>query len=326
MRELILTEENYRESMTQSVLPYLAARETQLWLEREAGKRIFCMRYLADSPVGVVLISHGFTESAEKYQESICYFLQKGYHVYCMEHCGHGHSYRLTQDLSLVHVDTYKRYTADLLFIAETAKRENKALPLFLYAHSMGGGIGLAAAAEAPERFERLVLSAPMLRPLTNPAPWPVAKLIAGVSCALGKGTSYVMGQKPYGGMERYEDSASTSCARFTLYQERRAAEPLYQTSAASYGWLRSAGALNRYLRTEGWKRISSPVLLFQAESDSFVCKPEQDWFIQKLCDRGVAARIVRPAGTKHEVCNCADGRVVTDYWEAVFVFLESGI
>lgn len=324
MKELILKEEHYGGEMERSVLPYLQARGTQLWLEREAGKRIFCMRYLADSPVGVVLISHGFTESAEKYQESIYYFLQKGYHVYCVEHCGHGHSYRLTEDLSLVHVDTYRRYTADLLFAADTARRENKALPLFLYAHSMGGGIGAAAAAEAPEYFSRVVLSSPMIRPLTEPVPWPAAKMIAGVCCALGKKAGYVMGQKPYGGMERFEESASTSCARFTYYQEKRAAEPLYQTSAASYGWLRSAGKLNHYLRTEGWKRISAPVLLFQAESDSFVSKPEQEWFIKKLCDRGVEARLVKPAGTKHEICN-AEESIMVKYWEEVFGFMGAG-
>lgn len=57
-------------------------------------------------------------------------FLKKGLHVYCMEHCGHGHSYRLTEDLSLVHIDRYERYVEDLFFVAGKIKKENAGLPL----------------------------------------------------------------------------------------------------------------------------------------------------------------------------------------------------
>ena len=40
----------------------------------------------------------------------IYYFLKAGYYVYMPEHMGHGQSYRLTSDPSLVHIDTWKRY------------------------------------------------------------------------------------------------------------------------------------------------------------------------------------------------------------------------
>ena len=73
------------------------------------------------------------TETSEKYKELIYYFLRGGYHVYIPEHCGHGHSYRLVEDPSLVHVDCYKRYVADLLFVARTAKKEHKNLNLYLF-------------------------------------------------------------------------------------------------------------------------------------------------------------------------------------------------
>ena len=60
------------------------------------------LQYLSDidMPKGVVVISHGFTESAVKYDEVAYYFLKEGYHVYIPEHCGHGRSYRLTADPS----------------------------------------------------------------------------------------------------------------------------------------------------------------------------------------------------------------------------------
>ncbi len=75
------------------------------------------LQYLSDidMPKGVVVISRGFTESAVKYDEVAYYFLKEGYHVYIPEHCGHGRSYRLTADPSLVHIDTWRRYIRDFL-------------------------------------------------------------------------------------------------------------------------------------------------------------------------------------------------------------------
>jgi lysophospholipase len=109
VERLILSEQGYREQMENVVKPYLDIRKSVLWPEREEGKKIYCERYLADSPKGVVMISHGFTETAEKYKEVIYYFVKKQYHVYLPEYCGHGRSYRLIPDSSLIYVDDYQR-------------------------------------------------------------------------------------------------------------------------------------------------------------------------------------------------------------------------
>ena len=130
MKNGILKEQDYQEQMEHVVEPYLHSKERELWLEREHGKQIYVRCYQAKKARGVVLISHGFTETSEKYKELIYYFLRGGYHVYIPEHCGHGRSYRLVEDPSLVHVDSYKRYVADLLFVARTAKKEHKNLKL----------------------------------------------------------------------------------------------------------------------------------------------------------------------------------------------------
>lgn len=54
MERLILSEQGYREQMENVVKPYLDIRKSVLWPEREEGKKIYCERYLADSPKGVV--------------------------------------------------------------------------------------------------------------------------------------------------------------------------------------------------------------------------------------------------------------------------------
>lgn len=317
----LLSEQHYAEEMKEIVEPYLAERGTVLYLEREPGRKIFCMRYLAEKPEGVILISHGYTETAEKYKEIIYYFVKAGYHVYAPEHCGHGRSYRLTDDRSLVHIDSYQRYVKDLLMTAERAKEENPELPLALYGHSMGGGIAAAAAGEAPDLFCKVILSSPMILPLSSPVPRRVARLAAAVVCCLGKGQSYLPGHHPYEEEELFEDSASASRERFDYYQEKRKEEPLYQTCAASYGWLNEAYRLNRFLQRRAWKKISCPVRLFQAEQDAYVSAGEQERFVRKMC-RKKDVRLIRVPGMKHEIFNSPNS-VLETYWRKIFAFLK---
>ena len=217
MERLILSEQGYREQMENVVKPYLDIRKSVLWPEREEGKKIYCERYLADSPKGVVMISHGFTETAEKYKEVIYYFVKKQYHVYLPEYCGHGRSYRLIPDSSLIYVDDYQRYVNDFLYVAKMAAKENPGLPVFLYGHSMGGGLAAAEAAQEPELFTKVVLSSPMIRPATGNILWPVAKQIAFGACQQGKGAEYVVGQHPYEGRENFETSSRKAFFRHAL-------------------------------------------------------------------------------------------------------------
>ena len=69
---------------------------------------------------GAVVISYGFTENARKYSELIWYFLLDGYSVCVLEHRGHGFSVRDVDDPSVVWIDDWRRYVADLAKFAET--------------------------------------------------------------------------------------------------------------------------------------------------------------------------------------------------------------
>lgn len=333
--EYLLSEDNYIKEMNETVSPYLNQRKTEVYPEREAGKPIFCARYTADSPKGIVLISHGFTESAEKYREAAYYFTKLGYHTCVIEHCGHGRSYRLTEDLSLVHIDRFERYVEDLLFVSRSARDAFPGLPLYLYGHSMGGGIAAAAAATAPGMFQKLLLSSPMIRPATGNIPWAAACLLASAFCLVGKGTEYVMGQHPYDGLETFQDSASLSEQRFSYYQNIKKAEPLFQTSAASYRWMREAARMSRFLATKAWKQIQSPALVFQAGQDDFVSGTQQKLFVEKINRSGQGrssgrnaaptARLIRMPDSKHEIYN-SEKPALEVYWEEIFTFLQQDL
>ena len=91
IHNLIIPAEKYAERMESMVLPYLAERKTENYCEREKGKKIFYLRCLADHPQGIVILSHGYTETTDKHLENIYYFLRGGYHVFMPEQIGRAH-------------------------------------------------------------------------------------------------------------------------------------------------------------------------------------------------------------------------------------------
>lgn len=320
----LIADAQYEEDMEAVVCPYLAEREEELWLERQPDEKIHCMHYRADDARGIVLISHGFIESAGKYKEVIYYFLKAQYEVYIPEHCGHGDSYRLVEDLSKVYVDDYKRYVKDFLYVAAYACRANsKHLPVYLFAHSMGGAIGLMAAAKEPELFQKIILSSPMLQPLAGGVPWTAAVLIARKSRNLGKDKAFVLGMQAYNGPGRFIDGCSTSFERFDYYEKQRAQNERWQTNAATYGWLCEAEKMSRLLLNHVYKKIMVPVLLFQAGQDKIVSLPAQEKFIRLLGKRGQSeAMLYRIDTAKHEIYNSTSEEMEI-YWEKIFEFLD---
>ena len=115
-----ITEEHYQEIMQSEVEPYLAERRDTGFDERVPGQPIYYEHYRADSPKGVIVISHGFTESITKFAESIYYMLQAGYEVWGVDHRGHGRSFRANANHLVVHVDRFEDYVEDLRHLTET--------------------------------------------------------------------------------------------------------------------------------------------------------------------------------------------------------------
>ena len=88
----IIHENEYVYKMNDEIEPYLATHRQEGYVpgaedhlhRKDTGivGKINVQRYLAEKPKGVIIISHGFTEAAPKYDEMIYYFLKAGYHVY----------------------------------------------------------------------------------------------------------------------------------------------------------------------------------------------------------------------------------------------------
>ena len=192
----LIDEARYDAEMDATVLPALQACMTEGWMEPatvdwegkalpklERPGRLHYYRYDARtfdalreegaSGVfrGTIVISHGFTEFGRKYSEMVWYFLLAGYSVCVFEHRGHGHSAHDMSNPSLVWIDDWRRYVADFATFAQTVGREAAdGGPMYLYCHSMGGGIGAAALERYPSLFGQAGLSGPTVAPAPSRA------------------------------------------------------------------------------------------------------------------------------------------------------------
>lgn len=316
----IIEETDYQRKMEDAVLPFLKMYRYHGYFSPDGYGDIYFERYLHDRANGIVVIVHGFSESAEKYAEIIYYFFQAGYQVYISDVRGHGRSVRTVDDLSMIHIDRYDSYLTDLEYLAENiAKKENPGLPLYLYGHSMGGGISAAFLEKRPDLFQKAILTSPMIRPLTGGVPFCLARMIAIAQTLIGHGQQYVVGQHVFQADEPFEDSPSVCKVRYEYYYAKRLSEERFQTTGASYSWLRAATRLSKnILKKKNCNRIQAPILLFQAEDETFVDNSAQERFANQV----ESVTLIPVAGTKHEIYMSTD-HIILEYMDRILSFLN---
>ena len=315
-KAVFIPEQDYLSVMKSRVIPALKQTMEDLYLVRRPGKKQHILHFSCERPKAVIIISHGFTESAEKFLEFAWYALHEGLEVYIPDHAGHGKSYRFTGEKSLVAIDSWHSYVDDLLYLAGEIKKRQPGLPLYLYGHSMGGAVAAAAAAIGDGSFSRVILSSPMIAANLG-MPALAAKTISGFMSLTRKALSPIPGFHPFDGKETFENSACLSPARFAFYLEQQKADPDLQTCGPSFGWVREALRISSYLLGKAPALISVPVLLLQAGKDTFVSNEAQDQFLAKIKD---GRKETFPA-SKHEIYR-SDDETMKAYYSAVFQFI----
>lgn len=319
----LISEEHYREQMEEKVEPELAKKRRWGYMRACHGtpdQKIYYEYYPLEDPRGNLVISHGFTETAEKYQELIYYFLKEGYQVFIMEHRGHGRSFREVEDVSLTHVEHFRFYVEDFSrFAKRVVLPASRNRPLYLFAHSMGGAVGAAVLERSPGLFERAVLSSPMMKVNMGRAPVWLAWLVAAACTAFGNGKRYAPGHRPYPGEGNFEKSSSTSRARFEYYEEKKKKTPWMQNHGASCRWaVEGLAGAARVRSRRGSRRVSCPVLVLQAEQDAFVADRGEVLFGRRVPE----GKCVRFPKTRHELYR-SDNETLRKYLETIFLFLE---
>ncbi|PWG67022.1 alpha/beta fold hydrolase [Bifidobacterium callitrichidarum] len=356
MQVTMIDERTYAQTMTDMVVPALEQCRTEGWFapataERAAGLEPLVGDVIGDSGShpgqlhylcydaakfdaireegatatfrGAVVISHGFTEFAEKYDELVWYFLLAGYSVCVLDHRGHGKSARNVENRCMVWIDDWRRYVVDLAAFAQTIGQQYAAgMPLNLFCHSMGGGIGAAVLEQYPTLFDKAVLSAPMIAPATG-MPLGVARVLVGVLCKLGFSHKRVFGQGDFTPEFSMKGNEGASEARERWYFKLRCENPEYQTYCAAFEWVRQALKLNRaILSPSACSEVETPILLFQSGRDIWVLNKPQNRFVELVKDGGGEATIVRFPESRHEIFSMPNS-TFRPYLEQILKFYD---
>lgn len=112
----------------------------------------------------IVVISHGLAEHGGRYKHVAQYLVDQGYHVYAIDHLGHGKS-----SGTRCHVDSINDFVACLHQLIKTVKDQHKNGPVYLLGHSMGGLIASLYLIDHQEELTGAILSAPLIKPTTAP-------------------------------------------------------------------------------------------------------------------------------------------------------------
>ncbi|MCI1983466.1 MAG: alpha/beta hydrolase [Bifidobacteriaceae bacterium] len=321
-----IPETDYARTMEKTVMPALATCRHDDWytVERESvplkipdaeshrSQGIHSVFYdvaefgaAAESALGTIVISHGFTEAAVKYSELTWYFLRAGFNVLIIEHRGHGASLRENSDPTVVSIDDWRHYVTDFVGALDQARHRfslDEAGPLFLFAHSLGGAIGAAVVETHPDVFAKAVLSSPMLMPQVG-MPLGVAYAMASAAVTLGHGTDKVPTLPVFSEEPGKNKSGARSTARAEWYFAQRVNDWRYRTSAPSLNWVKAALDLDTaVLSTEAIAAIRTPILLFQAGDDHWVRPSAQNLFVKRARAAGVPIRFLHAAGSTHEI------------------------
>ena len=255
----------------------------------EKDIKIYYKSYEVEDSEDVIVISHGFCESSEKYRE-------------------------------LINVEDFNYYIKDLKTFLDSIVVPNlNDRKLYLFAHSMGGAIGALFLEKHNNYFEKAILNCPMMEIDTGKYPKIVSKIVSKLFCTIGMGNKYLFGHRPFNSKPDFINSATSSRKRYDSYFNKQLEHKELQTSGGSFNWLNQAfKGIKELLKEENIQNIKADVLLFQAGKDTFVKPNGHNKFVSlaKNCE------FVRFEDAKHEIYIEKD-EIFNPYIEKVLGFYD---
>lgn len=312
----LINEKDYKKIMAERVEPFLEKIRTNGFFESFDGKKIHFEAYKNENAKAVVLIIHGFTESAEKFREVSYYFYNEGYSVYAIDLRDHGKSFRTSQRPGTVETDDFHKYAEDISCLVEKEiKAQNEGKKIFIYSHSLGSTAALLYMLKNPTAVKKAVLSSPMICGNMG-MPVIIAGTVAKVLSAIGGKKISAPGRCKFDPELSFQNSDATSSERFSYYHEKRKADSLLQTNGPSFGWVKaSIEARDEILSCAD--EINAELLVIKPQEDKQLLMEYTDKFIQKS-----KAKTKEIKNSKHEIF-MSENETLSTYFEEIFSFLQ---
>jgi lysophospholipase len=274
--------------------------------------------------LGTVCLFGGRTEFIEKYFEVIADLRRRGFAVATMDWRGQGGSDRPLANARKAHIGDFSEHDDDLNRFMRQVVLPDCPPPYIGLAHSMGGNILLRAAARPDLWFDRIVLSAPMIRLNQKLLPMSrgMARVASTTASIFGAGKAYAgKGGDDYGETAPFEGNLFTSDReRYTRNNAIVVAEPKLGLGSPTYGWMRAGFRTMRAIAVPGHlAAIRVPVLFVLAGDDSIADSP----FIEAYASKVKLSRAITIPYARHEILQERDD-LRQQFWAAFDAFVES--
>lgn len=301
-----ISESNYADVYQNKVLPLV--RSMQEGTLYSNNLHLSYRTLIQPAARNCLIILPGRSESAVKYGEMVYDLIHnsevgKKLNYFILDHRGQGSSDRMASPLDMGHVDHFEYYVSDLENFLKTIVDQASCDKKFLFAHSMGAGIGLSFLQNEPDYFSGLMISSPMLKIQTKPYKYFAARTIIKAMMLAGKSEDFSIGQVGYNPEDRFEDNRfTTSPIRFEMTMDLYRLFPETQLGGVSNRWLNEVMKGTRNLR-KGYKSITAPMKLYRAGIELY-SEPKE---MNKMClEAAHCDELVLPT-SKHEVFNDRD-------------------
>ena len=247
---------------------------------------------------GLAVVMPGRTECLEKYGRMAGKLVARGFSVAIIDWRGQGLSDRLNNSTAVGHVDAFTDYQDDLNAVLSHPEVVAIDGPRTLFAHSMGGCIGLRTLLTS-DTFSAAVFSAPMWG-LNLPGPNRfLAPILANVGVALGLGKKSLAGQPKgfYLTREPFEGNNLTHDRDHWDYMREQVVKyPALGLGTPSFKWLK--GALGEFKYFDQATMPSIPTLMFVGGDESVVSPPA----IRRHSQSFANGKLVEIDGARHEI------------------------
>lgn len=318
-----LPEERLKEEFDTKLLPFLKTGET-FRFDGERGVLLAGIRFVhpeSETVKGAFVVLPGRSEPYLKYVEVFYDLYAKGYDIYSYDHRGQGLSPHLSSHRAQIgHIDSFYNYVRDLNRFTHKIVAPKARGPLYLLAHSMGGGIATRYLIDYKNPYAKAVLSAPMIDLSTKPYPRFVASFIVGTATFIGLGNRYTIGKGDYEyDIPIAESDTTHSEARTWMQDELTRQNPETAVGGPSNKWVKVALKESRKTQSRA-RSLETPTLFLQAGEDTLVVNSKQDRF----CSAAPNCRIHELPSSRHEVLMEVDP-IRNDAFVAIDSFLEPG-
>lgn len=223
---------------------------------------------------GTCLIVQGRTEFIEKYFEVIADLRRRGFAVVAFDLRGQGGSDRLLAQSAKGHVRHFNDYDTDTDTIIRELMIDRMPEPFIALGHSLGGHLLLREAMRDTCPFQRIVVTAPMIRIHDFGMPQSIARGVIETVSLAGGATMFIPGGSarpshlaPFEGNDLTSDRERFDRARAVLE-----ADPNLGVGSPTFGWMRAAMRAMAHLQAvDAPRAVRVPVLFVAAGEDQVV-------------------------------------------------------